>query len=133
MMLELFGSLQISERTGPLKNLSSRLAEQAKPIFKTLRNRQSREALAARLSGLAEGGDLARITREVAFTRVKAEDNQAYALAQARFAELTRLRLKLEAGITGSDPDAQRFGAAGASFVGFIVLSVTALAVFAGG
>ncbi len=133
MMLELFGSLQISARTGPLKNLSSRLAEQAKPIFKTLRNRQSRETLAARLSGLAAGGDLARITREVAFTRAKAEDNQAYALAQARFVELTRLRLKLEAGITGSDPDAQRFGAAGASFIGFIVLSVTALAVFAGG
>ncbi len=132
MMLELFGSIQISERTGLLKNLSSRLSEQARPVFKTLRNRNTREEAEARLAALAESGDLARISREVAFSRTKAEDSRAYTLARAKFEELTRLRLKLEAGITGSDPDAQRFGAAGASFVGFMVLIVATLVAFAG-
>jgi hypothetical protein len=133
MLMELFGSLQGSQRTGPLKNLSSRLAEQAKPVLKTLRNSKSRDALAAKLSGLAAGGDLSRIAREVSFTHAKVEDNRAFSLARARYLELTQLRWKLEAGITGSDPEAQKFGAIAASFIGFIVLAVATLVVFAGG
>lgn len=132
MMMELFGSLQGSGRTGKLTNLSARLAEQAKPALKKLHNRKSREALAARLSDLAASGDLSRIIREVAFSSAKAADGRAFSLAAAQHLELTRLRQKLEAGITGSDPDAQKYGAVAAAALGFFVLISAALAVFAG-
>lgn len=132
MLMELFGSLQGSQRTGPLKNLSARLAEQAKPVLQMLRNRKSREELAAKLSGMSAAGDLSSIVREVAFTHAKVEDSRAFSLARARYLELTHLRWKLEAGITGSDPEAQKFGAMGSAFVGFVILAVSTLVVFAG-
>ena len=132
MMMELFGGLQSSEKTGALTNLCGRLAEQAKPALRTIRNRRRREDLAAKLSGLTAGGDLTRMVREVAFTHAQAEDNRDFSRAVSSYTELTRLRQKLEAGITGNDPEAQKFGAMAAAFMGFIMLGVTALFVFAG-
>ena len=132
LMMELFGSLQAGGRARNLSNLSNRLAEQAKPVLRTLRNKKEREALAAKLHELASDGDLTRILREVAFTRARAEDDRGYSMAVARFQELSRLRKKLESGITGSDPEAQKYGAMIAAVFGFFVLSAAALVVFSG-
>jgi hypothetical protein len=125
MALDFFGTLQKRFKIGSLPSLSEKLVDGLLPAIKSMKNQKNREKLQSALNKLKTSGDIAKISSDVNFNKILADDARAFSGARNMLNKLERDRVRFSGRITAQDPEAIEKGIKGARTLAFVIFLLT--------